>query len=59
MFKHILFFIAMLVFLSILNLTLSSYDQNILEIIGISFVATFLNWLINWQTSKKNKSGED
>jgi hypothetical protein len=54
MIKHILFFLAMLVFMSILNFTL--YDQHILEIIGISFVATFFNWLINWGTSKKAKS---
>jgi len=59
MLKHILFFLAMLVFMSILNLTISSYNQHIIEIIGISFVATFFNWLINWPASKKNKSGED
>lgn len=53
MLKHILFFLAMLVFLSILNLTLSFYNQDILEIIGISLVATFFNWLVNLPAFKK------
>jgi len=59
MLKHILFFLAMLVVMSILNLTLSFYDQHILEIIGISVIATFFNWLVNLPAFKKNKSGED
>lgn len=59
MLKHILFFLAMLVFLSILNLTLSFYNQDILEIIGISFVATFFNWLVNLPAFKKNKPDKE
>lgn len=59
MLKHILFFLAVLVVMSILNLTLPFYDQRILEIIGISFAATFFNWLVNLPVFNKNKSGED
>ncbi|ALX47509.1 hypothetical protein AOX59_02815 [Lentibacillus amyloliquefaciens] len=59
MLKHILFFLSMLVFSLILNLTLSFYDQDILEIIGLSFAATFFNWFFNLPTSKENKSVED
>lgn len=53
--KHILFFLAMFIFLSLLNLTIPFYDQHIRDIMGISFVATFFNWLVNLPTSKKSK----
>lgn len=59
MLKHFLFFIVMLVGLSIWNLVFPSHSQSILEIIGTSIVATLAYRFISWAESQKNKSDED
>jgi len=55
MLRHILIYLAMLVFLSILNLILPFLNLDITEIIIVPFAVIFFNLLFDRLVSKENK----